>query len=135
MNSLFIIDIKNGSQFYALFYFFAFLTGLIILIWEGRKRKFPTVPWLLVITTSFLFFMVGTQAIKFSAADWQQVFQFQDLESNNGRSVLGGILFAIPGLLLAKYFFKFRYNLMDAFAWAAPLGIVIQRFGCLMAGC
>jgi prolipoprotein diacylglyceryltransferase len=135
MNPLFIIDIKNGSQFYALFYFFAFLTGLFILIWEGRKRKFPTVPWLLVITTAFLFFMIGTQAIKFSSADWQRVFQFQDLENNNGRSVLGGILFAIPGLLLAKYFFKFRYNLMDAFAWAAPLGIVIQRFGCLMAGC
>jgi len=135
MKSAFTIEIQNGGAYYALFYFLAFLTGLIILIIEGRKRKFPLVAWLLVITTSFLFFMVGTQFIKFSSEDWQRVWQFKALDHSPGRSVLGGILFAIPGLLLAKHFFKFRYNVMDAFAWALPVGMLIQRVGCLMAGC
>ncbi len=135
MNTLFTIELRNGGQFYALFYFIAFLTGLIILIYEGRRRKFPTVPWLLVITTSFLFFMVGTQVIKFSSDDWQQVLQFKSLDHSPGRSVLGGILLGIPGLLLAKYFMKFNHNVMDVFAWAAPVGMAIQRIGCLLAGC
>ena len=91
--------------------------------------------WLLVITTSFLFFMVGTQLIKFNADDWYRVSQFQSLEHFVGRSVLGGVIFGFMGILLAKYFFRFKYNVMDSFAWAAPLGLVVQRFGCFMAGC
>jgi prolipoprotein diacylglyceryltransferase len=135
MNSLFIIDTPNGGKYYAVFYFLAFLGGLIVLVWEGRKRNFPITPWLLVISTTFLFFMIGTQMLKFSHEDWQLVFQFKELTHSPGRSVLGGILVAIPGLLLAKYLLKFRYNVIDAFALAAPLGMLIQRVGCLLAGC
>jgi phosphatidylglycerol:prolipoprotein diacylglycerol transferase len=135
MNPLFTIELKNGGLFYSLFYFLAFLTGLIILIMEGRKRKFPTVPWLLVIATSFLFFIVGTQIVKFSASDWQRVLQFKELQATAGRSVLGGILLVVPGIFLAKYLLRFRYSVMDAFAMAIPVGMAVQRFGCLLAGC
>src|SRR6187455_1288064 len=103
METLVVIDTHNGGKYYALFYFLAFLAGLIVLVLEGRKRKFPMIAWLLVITTSFLFFMVGTPGIKFSYEDWQRVFQFKAMDHVPGRSVLGGILLAVPGLLLAKH--------------------------------
>ncbi len=135
MNLLFVIDIKNGNQFYALLSFIAFLIGFIVLILEGRKRKFANIQWLLVIATSFLFFLVGAQVLKFSGEDWHRVFEFKKLTHDPGRSLLGGILLAIPGLLLTKYFLKLRYNLMDAFAFAVPLGLLIIRVGCHMAGC
>lgn len=135
MKPTFIIELLNGGSYYALFYFIAFLAGLVILIKEGSKRKFPQVPWLLVITTSFLFFMAGTQIIKFSSEDWQRVLQFKALTHPNGRSVLGGILLGTVGLLLAKHCLRFRNNVMDAFAFAIPFGMLIQRFGCLWAGC
>ncbi|MEO5599296.1 MAG: prolipoprotein diacylglyceryl transferase family protein [Cyclobacteriaceae bacterium] len=135
MNALFTIDIQNPGRYYALFYFLAFLIGLILLIKEGRKRKFPVVPWLLVITTAFLFFMIGSQAIKFNEKDWLHVFRLEALDQTPGRSVLGGLLLVVPGLLMAKYALKFRYNMMDTFAWVIPVGMTVQRLGCLMAGC
>jgi prolipoprotein diacylglyceryltransferase len=134
MTPLFTIEVTHG-WYYALFFFLSFLLGLVILIIEGKKRKFPQVPWLLVITTTFLFFMIGTQFIKFSIEDWQRVLQFKALDHTPGRSVLGGLLLGTVGLLLAKYFFRFRHNVMDAFAWAIPIGMLVQRFGCIMAGC
>lgn len=131
----FFIDIENPNRYYALFYFLAFFTGLVLLIKEGHKRKFPIVPWLLVITTAFLFFMAGSQVIKFSTADWLQVFRFQKLDHVPARSVLGGILLVVPGLLMAKYALRFRYSMMDAFAFVLPVGMIVQRMGCLLAGC
>lgn len=53
MDYLFI-DIENPGRYYALFYFLAFLTGLVLLIKEGQKRKFPIVPWLLKRTCESL---------------------------------------------------------------------------------
>ncbi|HZX73632.1 MAG TPA: prolipoprotein diacylglyceryl transferase family protein, partial [Cyclobacteriaceae bacterium] len=135
MNPLLTIDTPHGDFYYSMFYFLAFIAGFVMLVMEGRKRKFPEMPWLVVITTSFLFFIVGTQAIRLSMEDWQHVSQFKALEYFPGRSVLGGILFAIPGLLLTKYILGFREDVMDAFVFAAPMGLLIQRLGCLMAGC
>lgn len=131
----FFIDIENPGRYYALFYFLAFLTGLVLLIKEGQKRKFPIVPWLLVITTAFLFFMAGSQAIKFSSEDWLQVFRFEKLDHLPGRSVLGGILLVVPALIMAKYALRFRYSMIDTFAFVTPVGMIIQRMGCLLAGC
>jgi len=135
MKPLLTIDTPHGDFYYSMFYFLAFIAGFVMLVMEGRKRKFPEIPWLVVITTSFLFFIVGTQAIRLSMEDWQHVSQFKALEYFPGRSVLGGILFAIPGLLLTKYILGFREDVMDAFVFAAPMGLLIQRLGCLMAGC
>jgi prolipoprotein diacylglyceryltransferase len=135
MEPFIVVNPDRPGNYYALFYLLSFLTGFVLLMWEGHKRKFPTIPWMMVIATAFLFFMVGVQIIKFSKEDWQLVLQFKELGYSPGRSVIGGILFAIPGLFLAKHFLKFRYDLMDAFAWVAPVGMFVQRFGCFLAGC
>jgi phosphatidylglycerol:prolipoprotein diacylglycerol transferase len=135
MESTFVINPAHSGSYYALFYLLSFLVGFALLIWEGRKRQFSTVPWMMVVVTAFLFFITGTQIIKFSFEDWQQVLRFQEIEHNSGRSVLGGILFVVPGLLFAKYLLRFRYSLMDAFAFVTPAGMLIQRFGCFTAGC
>src|SRR6187399_2930735 len=120
MNPSFTIDTPLRDLYYSMFYFLAFLIGFVMLVIEGRRRKFPEIPWLIVITTSFLFFIVGTQVIKLSTEDWHRVFQFKALEYFPGRSVLGGVILAIPGLLLAKYILRFRNDVMDAFAFVAP---------------
>ncbi|HEU5292227.1 MAG TPA: prolipoprotein diacylglyceryl transferase family protein [Cyclobacteriaceae bacterium] len=135
MEPFIVINPDQTGIYYVIFYLLSFLVGFVLLIWEGRKRKFPALPWMLVITTVFLFFLVGVQAIKFSREDWQLVFQFKALGHDPGRSVIGGILFAIPGLIMAKYFLRFRYDVMDAFAWIAPIGMFVQRLGCFLAGC
>ena len=52
-----------------------------------------------------------------------------------GRSVLGGILGLIAGLLIAKRWLKFDRPVLDNLAFALPIGILITRFGCLFGGC
>ena len=61
-----VIDLPHATGFYALFYTLAFLTSFIVLIVEGRKRKFPTLPWLIVIGTGFVFFVFGCRIATFS---------------------------------------------------------------------
>lgn len=121
--------------YYTVFYFLACALRMGVLVYQGKKRGFELIPWFLVIATAFLFFMVGTQVVKFSAADWGHVFQFQPLGHSPGRSVLGGLLLGIPGLLLAQYLLRFRASTLDLFALGAPLGMVVQRMGCHLAGC
>ena len=135
MEPFIVINPESTGIYYSLFYLLSFLIGFVLLVLEGRKRKFPVIPWMLVITTVFMFFLFGVQAIRFSKEDWQLVFQFKALSSDPGRSVIGGILFAVPGLLLAKYFLRFRFDLLDAFALVAPVGMFFQRLGCFLAGC
>lgn len=135
MESLLTINSDHPGNYYALFYLLAFLAGFITLMREGYNRKFPIVPWMMVITTGFLFFIVGCRLIVFNTAEWSQVFRFEPIPYSTGRSVLGGILLSIPGILLAKKCLRFQYTVLDAFAIVLPLALVIQRFGCLMAGC
>ena len=135
MNPLAIINTENGGRYYAFFYFLAFLVGFAVLLREGRKRKYPILPWLLIVMTCFLFFIIGTQAIRLTADDWFKALQLRPPGHSVGRSVLGGIVFVIPALLLAKKILRFHYSTLDAFAWVAPIGLATQRLGCLLAGC
>ena len=135
MDSHIIINPEHPGTFYAFFYLLAFLGGVILLLWEGHRRKFPLVPWMMVIATAFLFFITGCRLIAFSENEWTYVLRFESIPYTTARSVLGGILFSIPGILLAKKFLQFKHDMVDAFAFVLPLALMVQRFGCLMAGC
>ena len=129
------IDIANPGFYYAATYVSSFLVAFILLTLEGIRRKFPQPAWWLVIATSFFFFMVGSQLIKFGPAEWHEVLKMERLSVWPGRSVLGGILLFVPGLLLAKCILRFNYRAVDTFAFLFPVGLAIQRIGCLLAGC
>ncbi|HRI78524.1 MAG TPA: prolipoprotein diacylglyceryl transferase, partial [Cyclobacteriaceae bacterium] len=130
-----VINVDNPGFFYSLCYITAFLTAFILLTIEGVRRKFSMLSWWLVMATTFLFFMIGSQLIKWNALDWLQALEYQRLSYWPGRSVLGGILFFVPALLLAKRILNFRHNVVDTFAFMFPAGLAIQRVGCLLAGC
>ncbi|MBL7857857.1 MAG: prolipoprotein diacylglyceryl transferase [Cyclobacteriaceae bacterium] len=120
---------------YQSFYLLAFLTAIVVLILEGRKRHIPALPWFMLICTGFIFFMVGAKAASLTDHDWRTVSQFKPLNYSPGITVIGGILFSFVGLLLARYSLKLPWSILDAFAFTIPIGMCIQRFGCLQAGC
>ena len=135
MKPYLLINPEHPGYYYALFYLLAFLTGFVLLMIEGRRRNFQSSPWMLVIATAFLFFMVGCRLITFSPKEWGYLMRFESIPYSTGRSVLGGILLCIPGILLAKKYLRFKADMMDAFALVLPLALVVERFGCLIAGC
>lgn len=133
MENHFVVSM-NGP-WYDLFYNLAFLVTLVILIYEGVKRRFPLLKWLfLLIITRFLF-IVGTKVFTFSFEEWKLMITQFELAPTTKKSLIGGIIFGSIGLFAGYYLLQFRRNILDAFAFIFPVGIAIQRMGCFFAGC
>jgi prolipoprotein diacylglyceryltransferase len=130
-----LMNISNGGLLFQLFYVLAFLTAYAILIYEGYRRKFPLIAWILVLACIQLFFVVGTKIFSFSSEEWRFMFQNHTLLPNAQKTLFGGILLGIVGYLIARHFLKFRYFVLDAFAVAFPVAVSIQTIGCFFYGC
>jgi len=134
MKHLFIITTSEHSFLYGLFYLVAFVVSAGIFIFAGLSKKYPVSTWLLITLFGVLFFIIGDKLITINASGWLQFFKGNGLPET-GRSVLGGLLGLIAGLLIAKYWLKFDRPVLDNMAYALPIGFVITRFGCLLGGC
>ncbi|HAQ21478.1 MAG TPA: hypothetical protein DCR40_19940 [Prolixibacteraceae bacterium] len=134
MKHLFIITTTEHSFLYGLFYLAAFLISAGIFIFAGLRKKYPVSTWLLITLFGVLFFIIGNKLVTMNAASWQQLLKGNGLPET-GRSVLGGILGLIAGLLIAKHWLKFDLPLLDNLAYALPIGLAITRLGCLFGGC
>jgi phosphatidylglycerol:prolipoprotein diacylglycerol transferase len=134
MKQLFIITTSEHSFWYGLFYLAAFVISAGIFIFAGLRKKYPVSTWLLITLFGILFFIIGNKLITINAAGWQQLFKGSGLPET-GRSLLGGILGLIAGLLIAKHWLKFDRPVLDNLVYALPIGFVITRFGCLFGGC
>jgi len=134
MKNLFIITTTEHSFLYGLFYVAAFLISAGIFVFSGLKRKYPVSTWLLITLFGVLFFIIGNKLITLNEADWQQLLKGNGIPET-GRSVLGGIMGLIAGLLIAKRWLKFDRHVLDNLAYALPIGLAITRLGCLFGGC
>lgn len=134
MKNLFIITTTEHSFLYGLFYLTAFLVSTGIFIVAGIRKKYPVNTWLLITLIGVLFFIIGNKLITINAAGWLQFLSGKGLPET-GRSVLGGILGLIVGILIAKSWLKFDRPVLDNLAYAIPIGFAITRFGCLFGGC
>jgi phosphatidylglycerol:prolipoprotein diacylglycerol transferase len=130
-----LLDISIGGMLFQVFYILAFLTAYAILIWEGHRRKFPLIDWILVLACVQLCIVVGTKAFSFTADEWRFMYQNHTLLPNPQKTLSGGILLGMAGYLIARYFLKFRYFVLDAFTIAFPIAVSIQAIGCFFYGC
>lgn len=127
--------ISATGPWYELFYNLALFVTLGVLIYEGWKRKFPILKWILLLLFTRILFIVGTKTVTIPLHEWLELFTRFTLPAAPGKSLLGGMLFGGAGLVAASYLLQFRRNFADAFAFVLLLGIVIQRVGCFLTGC
>lgn len=123
------------GPWYEVFYNLALFVTLGVLIFEGWKRKFPMLKWVLLLLITRILFITGTKIVTIPVHDWVELFPQFTLPEAPGKSLLGGLLFGGAGLLTGTYYLKFKRNITDAFAFVLPLGIAIQRMGCFLTGC
>lgn len=135
MDSLFTISTEHGGLYYSFFYLVAFVVAFPILIYEGYRRKYPLLPWILIISSSIIFLIIGTKLLTYSGEDWKYFFENWQLLPTSNKTILGGILCCIIGILIARWWFRFKQPVIDAFAFVLPLCMAIQRVGCLLVGC
>lgn len=129
------IDFQNSSFLYDLFFSLAHILSWIILFWYGHKHKYPKFQWLLIIVTGFTFFTIGSHVLAINAESLKMLLNGGVWPISKGKSLISGLLMAIPAMLLLKYLLKFKYKIFEPYALILPISIAIQRFGCLAAGC
>ena len=129
------IDIGNGQFYYDLFYQISFLLVLIVYLAEGYRRKFPWSTWLLVIITVRIFFIIGSKFGAITPQDFSYFAEHLQFPAQHYKNLMGALFFGFVGVGFAKVLLRIKYPILDAFAIAAPLGMAVQRIGCLMVGC
>jgi prolipoprotein diacylglyceryltransferase len=126
--------IGNGV-YYQIFYLLAFLTAYAILLAEGYRRKFPMLTWILVIACIRLFMVIGTRAFSYTPEDWKYMLDNHILVFTSKKTIFGGLILGLTGYLIARFWFRFRYDVPDTLAVALPLCASIQKIGCFFTGC
>ncbi len=123
------------GHYFTLFYSVAFVAALGVLLWEGYRRKFPMLPWILMVLFSQILFIAGTKLFTLSGDEWRSIITTFTLVPAPKKELVGGVLLLVAGLVIGKRWMKFRPPFADAFALAIPLGLVFQKAGCFFAGC
>ncbi len=129
------LDIKNPALIYNLFFALAHISSWIILIWYGIRYKYPIIHWLLIIVTGYISFTIGSHLLAFDADSLKVLIKDGVWPISQGTSLVSGLLLAVPSMLLMKHLLGFQNHVFEPYAFTIPLGIAIQRFGCLAAGC
>ena len=130
-----VIQTEHGGYFYSGFYLLAFLVAMTIFMIESKKNnKIPGRTALLVIATAVLFFILGNKLFAINPASWKNIFWDPLSFSHEGKTILGGIIGLGIALLISGRWLALK-NLADRLALALPIGMMVTRVGCLMAGC
>jgi len=123
------------GTYFTVFYNLSFIVMLGILLYEGHKRRFPMMRWILLLGFSWMAFVAGSKLITLSAAEWQLFLKDLSLPLVTKKNLLGGLIAGTLALFAGKHLFRFKQDFADAFAYVLPLGVAIQRIGCFFNGC
>lgn len=135
MENHLLIGIDNGGLAYQLFYLAAFLVAYAILIYEGWKRRFPLLSWVLILAAIRMAVVIGTKVFAYSPDEWQYMFENHIFLQNAQKTMFGGFLLGVVAWLVVSRLLKFRKPAWDAVAYVIPAAVAIQSLGCFFYGC
>ena len=130
-----IIESTRPGMFFTITYLAAFLVAAGMMAYQGLKKGYPLSAWFLIILSGVIFFIIGDKVFTYFPEQWTQVFTRFHFPETDKKTVLGGIIGAFTGILLAKTLLRFNRPVLDTLAVGLPLAMAISRVGCLMAGC
>lgn len=135
MNAIFSISTEQGQLIYAATYAASFLLLLVLFLYEGYRQKYALSTWMMMGVLVCTFVIVGSKVGTFNMAEWRTLLFDWQLPASEGKTALGALAGGVLGVLLAKKLFQFKPSLLDGFAFAMPAAMMLQRVGCLFAGC
>lgn len=134
MNNL-VIASENGGLIYHFTYQISFLLGLSIFLIAGYKRKVSFTSLLLIGALTGCFLIAGTKLGTYGLDDWKFLFTHGSFPTTSGKTIVTGMLAAVLAIFISKKLLKIEPSLLDASAFVFPVVMILQRFGCLFAGC
>ncbi len=135
MKTLMIIETTHGGMIFSLMYLAAFLAAAGVMVFQGAKKGYPMVSWMLILLTGVVFFIIGDKAINYTYDQWSCIFSEFRLPETDEKNALGGIIGLLAGIGLASLILRFKRPVFDNLAIALPVALAISRVGCLFAGC
>jgi prolipoprotein diacylglyceryltransferase len=124
-----------GANYYMLFHIAAVTTCVVFTGIAAAKTKFGFREFAVIVSTGILGLIVGGKILSFDSDQWRFLISEGHLPAENGKSTLGALLGLMLGLWFsAKIIYK-NHSILDLFAVSVPLGLAVQGFGCLSAGC
>jgi prolipoprotein diacylglyceryltransferase len=132
---MFTIQADYSLDWYSLFYLASSILTYVFLIFLGLRKGYPLSSWVLILATGSLFFIVGTKLLAFGSGEWTSLLREGSFPEHSGKSAIGGLLFAILGVELSRSWLRIKEFVLDTYVLIVPLGLAIQKPGCLMAGC
>jgi len=135
METCLSLDITNGGLLYQIFYTAAFLVAWVILVYEGYRRKFPMVAWILILASIRLAMVTGTRLFGWTPSEWQYMLENHVLLPVTRKTMFGGFLLGVVAFLVVSRIMKFRHNAWDTVAYALPAAVAVQSVGCFFYGC
>jgi len=132
---MFILNGVNGGNWYSLFYLISSVVTFLFLLYLGMKKGYPLLSWILILVSGALFFIIGTKLLTFRAAEWTMLLRDGVFPQTAGKSAIGGMLFAILGIELSRSWLKVKEFVLDTYVLMVPLGLALQKPGCILAGC
>lgn len=132
---MFIVNGVNGGNWYSLFYLISSVLTFLFLLFLGIKKGYPILSWTLILVSGALFFIIGTKLFTFRSTEWAMLFRDGVFPHTASKSAIGGMLFAILGIELCRSWLKVKPFVLDTYVLMVPLGLALQKPGCLLAGC
>ncbi len=128
-------DIQNRILLYGVFFAIAHIVTWCIVFWYGYRHRYPLIPWLLIVTSGFICFTIGTHLFAIDLKEIKEVVMNGNSLQGSGKTLIGGLLLAVPMMLIMKKLLGFHNDVFLPYAFAIPLSIAVQRIGCFFSGC
>jgi len=130
-----VIHLDQTAYLYDVMYKFAFIIGFLYLVIDGYKKKFDFSTWLLLITSLFVGLILGSRLGLNGFSDFKDAILLNKHLDFSGKSAIGAFILGFLFFFSTKKYLKFNSSILPSIAFMLPLMIVIQRVGCLFAGC
>jgi phosphatidylglycerol:prolipoprotein diacylglycerol transferase len=117
----------------------AFIAGTLAAMYlqfrEGKRKAYPLATWVTVIAVFNGLLVAGSRLGGFSLADWATLFGKGIFPPHAEKTVMGGLLLALPVYFIVKRWWKLPAGAIDSIVLGLPLAAFFCRIGCLFSGC
>lgn len=135
MDFIFNLSLLDGNRYYDFFYQLSLITVFTLFLIYGWRKKYPMSTWILISVISSVVMIIGSKLGTYNFEDWRYFFSTWKFPHAPEKTIIGALFFGWIGIGIAQKVLNFKGSVLDFFAWGIPIGIIIQRIGCLLAGC
>jgi len=114
---------RHGGELYQLFYALPFYLVSAGMLWVGLRRGYTPVSLVLVLAMGRMGFLLGAWLGGLGSL------------ASSGRSTLFALASGALFVVATVRTLRFAYPVLDLYALFIPLGLALQRLGCLSVGC